>query len=216
MWLCWSHPGWFPVQRGQPLSSGPDIIVSFSYIIPAGKHEDNLNTDYAPAATVLTRTVWIPVWNNITNRNPLKHYCNSPWASVCQSLYFLTAKWIKNQLQPADVPFLIHSKCHYLLRYFKIAYGEFETSREQYSASNPEVSLSALFLLQVLAEVICMFAGRVCTFSRLRGASVVLQRNFFIQRLKSASVKSAGFHSWALFLSPSKLLLEWLFKSCSW
>lgn len=41
------------------------------------------------------------------------------------------------------------------------------------------LSLSAWFQLQVLAEVVWMFAGQVCTFSRLCGASEVLRRNCF-------------------------------------
>lgn len=41
------------------------------------------------------------------------------------------------------------------------------------------LSLSAWFQLQVLAEVVWIFAGQVYTFSHLRGASEVLRRNCF-------------------------------------
>lgn len=60
------------------------------------------------------------------------------------------------------------------------------------------LGLSAQFHLQVLAGEVWMFASQVCTFSCLIGASVL-----FSQNLKSVSVKSAGFPSWAFTFSYS-------------
>lgn len=154
------------------------------------------------------RTVWIP---GKQQQKPLKTLLQ---LSLSTRLCILDQKWAST----CRCSFLINYKCHYLFRYLKIVLWWIWNIERAASCTKPR-SLINEFLYKSLFPLCSVPAaglswGDVHVFTPSRGFWGFAEKLFYSEtEICKCEISWISFLS---FIPPPELLLEWLFKSCSW